>query len=234
VTDFLLELSDVSKNYQALRPLRIERLAVSAGELIAILGLDRPAAEVFVNLVTGAALPDRGDIQVFGRSTTEIRNSADWLATVDRFGIVSPRAVLLDQLTVGQNLAIPFSLEIDPTPEPVAMKARGLAREVGLHEDLWTHHVAGVDQGTRLRIRLARALALDPAIALLEHPTAELDATDAAVVLGRDCRAILERRGLAALTLTADPNFADAVATRVLTHDAASGRLAERRRGWFR
>jgi ABC-type polar amino acid transport system ATPase subunit len=234
VSDFLLELSNVSKDYQALRPLRIERLAVSGGEQIAIVGLDRPAAEVFVNLVTGAALPDRGDIQVFGRSTTEIRNSADWLATVDRFGIVSPRAVLLDQLTVGQNLAIPFSLDIDPTPEPVAMKARALAREVGLHEDLWTRPVAGVDQAARLRIRLGRALALDPVIALLEHPTAELDPADAAAALARDCRAILERRGLAAVTLTADPKFAEAVAARVLTLDAASGRLAERRRGWFR
>ena len=161
-------------------------------------------------------------------------NSADGLATVDRFGIGSPGAVLLDQLTVGQNLAIPFSLEIDPTPEPVATKARALAREVGLRDDLWTQQVADVDQAARLRIRLARALALEPAIALLEHPSAELVAADDALVLGRDCRAILERRGLAAVTLTADRRFADAVATRVLTLDPASGRLAERRRGWFR
>jgi len=38
----------------------------------------------------------------------------DWLAAVDRFGIVSERAVLLDVLSVVQNLAVPFTLEIEP------------------------------------------------------------------------------------------------------------------------
>jgi predicted ABC-type transport system involved in lysophospholipase L1 biosynthesis ATPase subunit len=233
VTGFLLELSDVSKDYHGLRPLRIERLALSAGDQIAIIGLDRPAAEIFINLVTGATLPDRGDIRAFGRSTTAIQDSADWLATVDRFAIVSPRAVLLDQLSVGQNLAIPYSLDIEPLPEAVASRARALSSEVGLDEALWTRQVAEVDRAGRLRIRLGRALALDPDIAVLEHPTADLDAADIAAV-GRDFRAIIERRGLAALTLTADRAFADAIAPHVLTLDPATGRLTERRRGWFR
>jgi hypothetical protein len=67
-------------------------------------GLDQVAAEVFTNLVTGAILPETGDIRVFGRPTSAIADSDDWLATVDRFGIVSERAVLLDQLSVLQNL----------------------------------------------------------------------------------------------------------------------------------
>ena len=234
MSDFLLELSEVSKNYQALRPLRIERLTISTGEQVAIVGLDRPAAEMFVNLMTGATLPDRGEIRAFGRSTADIRDSADWLATVDRFGIVSARAVLLEQLSVEQNLAIPFSLEIDPLTEPVAMKARALAKEAGLDEKLWSRPVGDVDLATRARIRLARALALDPAIALLEHPTAELEDAGGALALGRDCRAILERRAVAGLSLTADRSFAGAVASRVLTLDAATGRLTEAKRGWFR
>ncbi len=81
-------------------------------------------------------------------------------------------------------------------------------------------------------MRLARALALDPAIVILEHPTARVARGEVAA-LGRAIRAILERRGTAAVTLTADPEFAAAVAPRVLTLDAATGRLAEGRQGWF-
>ena len=108
----VVELSGVSKDYHGLRPLRIETLALAPGEPAALLGLDEPMAETFVNLVTGATLPDRGEVNVFGRPTSSIDDSADWLGVVDRFGIVSARAVLLDALSVIQNLSVPFTLEL--------------------------------------------------------------------------------------------------------------------------
>ena len=80
-------------------------------------------AETFVNLVTGATLPDRGEVRVFGRPTSSIDDSADWLSVVDRFGIVSERAVLLDALSVIQNLSIPFTLDIEPPPDDVRERA---------------------------------------------------------------------------------------------------------------
>src|SRR5205085_10561960 len=135
-------------------------------------GLDEAAAEVFVNLVTGATLPDRGVVKLFGRLTTAIGDSADWLALVDRFGIVSRRAVLLDPLSVIQNLALPFTLEIEPPPDDIRARAEALAREVGLAEPSWSRRVGELDAVERARVRLARALALDPAALLLEHVSA--------------------------------------------------------------
>jgi ABC-type transporter Mla maintaining outer membrane lipid asymmetry ATPase subunit MlaF len=224
----VLELSDVSKDYRGLRPLRIARLEIGAGASVAIVGLDQTAAEVFVNLVTGATLADRGEVKLFGRPTSAIADSADWLAVVDRFGIVSQRAVLLDPLTVTQNLAMPFTLEIEPPPPDIADRARALAREVGLPESTWDRPVGELDAGARGRVRLGRALALDPAIVLLEHPTAEMP-PDAAKPYGREIRAVAARRRAALLALTADRAFARAVADRVLAHDAATGALNERR-----
>lgn len=228
----VLELTDVSREYRGLRPLRIERLAVGAGEHVAILGLDQVTAEVFVNLVTGATVPDRGEVKIFGRPTSEIADSADWLALVDRFGIVSERAVLLDGLSVIQNLSIPFSLEIEPPRDEVRVRAEALAREAELPEAAWGRPLGELDHTARMRVRLGRALALDPAILLLEHPTAEVPRAEAAP-MGRHMRAIAARRGFAIVAATADEVFAGAVATRVLTLDAATGRLAEKR-GWFR
>jgi ABC-type transporter Mla maintaining outer membrane lipid asymmetry ATPase subunit MlaF len=232
VTAPLLELEGVSKDYRGLRPLRVERLAVRPAERVALLGFDRPMAEVFVNLATGTTLPDRGEVRVFGRPTSAIVESTEWLALVDRFGIVSERAVLLDSFTVRQNLAVPFTLDIEPPPPDVADLAAGLAREVGLPEGDWSKSVASVDPGARIRVRLGRALALDPSLVLLEHASAGLPETDAAA-LAACLRQICERRGAAMVALTADRAFARASADRLLTLDAATGRLSDARRRWF-
>jgi len=223
----ILELSGVSKDYRGLRPLRIASLAVRSGEHIAILGLDQITAEVFVNLITGATLPDHGEVRLFGRSTTAITDSADWLAVVDRFGIVSRRAVLLDSLTVVQNLAMPFTLEIEPPPEDIRRRVVALARRVGLSDASLDRPVAELGPSGHARLRLGRALALDPAVVILEHATAEVPREDVAAlaVMCRDVAA-------ATIALTADAEFADAVADRCLRLDAASGRLAGRS-GWF-
>jgi ABC-type lipoprotein export system ATPase subunit len=143
---------------------------------------------------------------------------------------VSERAVLLAQLTVMQNLVLPFSLEIDHPGDEVRMRATALAELVGLAASL-ERPIHELDGDGRLRLRLGRALALDPAVLLLEHPTADVERSHVAA-LGADLRRIAGPRS--ALLLTADPEFAEAAGARVLTLDAASGRLGERAGGWFR
>jgi ABC-type transporter Mla maintaining outer membrane lipid asymmetry ATPase subunit MlaF len=220
----ILELSDVSKDYRGLRPLRIASLKLGAGERVAILGLDQVSAEVFVNLVTGATLPDRGDVRLFGRSTSAISDSDDWLSVVDRFGIVSPRAVLLDALTVIQNLVMPFTLEVDPVPAAERQRAMALAEEVGLPDVVHDRPVGELDACGRLRVRLGRALALNPAIVVFEHPTAELSQADVSAVASQ-CRDVAVARNIATISLTADRDFGETVASRVLTLQPATGRL---------
>jgi len=232
LTPAVLEFTGISKDYRGLRPLRIAELRVAAGEQVAILGFDQTAAEVFINLATGATLPDAGQVSVLGRPTSAISDGADWLATVDRFGVVSARAVLLDRLTVIQNLAMPFTLDVDPPPDDVRARAETLAREVGLPESSWTKPIAALDATAALRVRFGRALALDPAVLLLEHVSASVGRDDVAG-LGAEMRAVAARRGAALVAATADEAFARAMAARVLTLEPATGRLKERRLRWF-
>jgi predicted ABC-type transport system involved in lysophospholipase L1 biosynthesis ATPase subunit len=228
----VLELAGISHDYRALRPLRIAELRVGAGERVAILGIDAAAAEVFVNLATGASLPDAGRVALFGRDTSAIGDSTDWLATVDRVGIVSDRAVLLEQLTVIQNLAMPFTLAIEPPSDDVRTRAAAIAQEVRLPEARWNRPVNELDTAGKVRVRLARAIALDPAILLLEHVSAAVERA-AVQQLGGDMAAVAAARGSALVALSADDVFARAAATRVLALQPATGALKEKRLGWF-
>jgi predicted ABC-type transport system involved in lysophospholipase L1 biosynthesis ATPase subunit len=226
----VLEITRVTKDYRGLRPLRIQQLRVAAGERVALLGFDQVTAELFVNLVTGATLPDSGEVRVFGRPTAGISDSADWLRLVDRFGIVSARAVLLGSLTSLQNLAMPFTLNVEPLEEGVRSQAEALARDVALPPSLWDVPAGGLSGDEQMRIRLGRALALGPDLLLLEHVSANLDSSQARA-LATAIGDVVTRRSLSLVAIAADESFARAVAPRVLKWAPATGRLAEP--GWL-
>jgi ABC-type lipoprotein export system ATPase subunit len=233
VAGAVLEISRVSKNYQALRPLRIAALAVAAGERVSIGGIDAAGAELLLNLVTGGALPDEGVVRVFGRSTAEIATGDEWLASLDRFGIVSDRAVLLEEATLEQNLAMPFTLDIEPVPPDVAARVGRLAVECGIEAAAWlARRAADLPPAVRARAHLARAVALEPALLVLEHPTARLP-EEARGAFAADIARLAASRRLAALVLTNDDPFARVVAPRNLRLDPATGQLQPLRRKWF-
>jgi ABC-type transporter Mla maintaining outer membrane lipid asymmetry ATPase subunit MlaF len=233
VSDVVLDIRGVRKDYRGLRPLRIERLTLAKGQSLALLGFDAITAEVLVNLITGATVPDTGEIALFGQLTTAITDGDAWLASLDRVGILSERAVLLDQMTVVQNLAVPHTLQLNPVPPEVGAIVSHLAMEVGIAAADFERPVGEVGSGIRARVRLGRALALDPGLLVAEHPNATIE-VEAAPAFASDVRRICEQRGCAALTFTADSEFASAVASQVLTLRAASGELQPIASGWRR
>jgi len=226
-----LEFTAVVKAYGGLRPLRIASLRLDAGERLALLGFDQPMAEVFINLATGATLPDAGEVAQFGRPTSLIADGAEWLVAVDRFGIVAARAVLLEQLTVVQNLAMPFTLDIEPPPDAERSRAEALAREVGLPDAAWAAPLGDLDAAAAMRVRLGRAIAHGPEILLLEHASAAID-RGGVREFGAIVRAVAERRSIAVVSVGADEAFARALGGRVAALEPATGHLKPRRR-WF-
>ena len=221
--DVLVRLRGISKDYRSLRPLRIAELDVTHGRSLALVGFDQMMAEVFVDLITGAVLPDSGEIVAFGQSTSAIPDPDGWLAMLDQFGLLTDRAVLVEQFTVEQNLALPLSVAVEEMSPDVRAQVGELANEVGLTNDL--RRQAGVlAPGARARIRLGRAIALAPKVLVAEHPNATLSPEDAAT-LAADIHRIVERRGIASIVLTADQSFARAVAKEVLVLEPATGML---------
>jgi ABC-type transporter Mla maintaining outer membrane lipid asymmetry ATPase subunit MlaF len=231
--EILVQLRGVTKDYHSLRPLRIAELVVPPGRSLALLGFDQLMAEVLVDLITGAILPDSGEVVAFGKPTSSIGGPDAWLTTLDLFGLLTDRAVLVEQFTVEQNLALPLSISVEEMAADVRARVWELAHEVGLANDL--QRQAGVlPPGQRARIRLGRALALAPKVLIAEHPNATLPSEDASA-FAADIARIVEARGIASVIVTADHEFARAVAREVLTLEPATGVLkpASGWRRWF-
>jgi ABC-type transporter Mla maintaining outer membrane lipid asymmetry ATPase subunit MlaF len=214
--------------------LRLESLILVEGERVAVLGIDSAAAEVLVNLVTGAALPEEGTVRVLGHDTTEISSGDQWLASLDRFGIVSPRAVLIESATVEQNLAMPFTLRIDAIPADVTARVAAMAEECGIQTagERLKQVIGDASPGVRVRVHLARAVALDPSLLLLEHPSAGLPEARRAA-FADDVVRVVEGRRVTTLAITQDRLFAARVAQRTFELQPASGALRPVRKGWF-
>ena len=228
----LVEIQHVVKAYQSLRPLRIRELSISQADKLVLRGFDAGAAEMFVHLVTGAALPDEGHVRVAGRDTAEIATDTEWLKSLDRFGIVTHRAVLLDGLSVAANLALPLTVSIDPMPDDVRMRVERLAKDIGFEEAVLARPVAELGEESRLRLHLARAVANGPEMLMLEHPTGRLTEPGASARVGEILKNLSADHGFGWIALTEDEGFATAAAGTVLELNPATGEVATPKRGW--
>lgn len=231
-TRVAIDLDGLVKDYRGLRPLRVSQLTIHAGQRVALSGLDATAAEVLVNLVNGAILPDEGQVRIFGERTNDIADETAWFASLDRFGLVTMRAVLLEGSTVRQNLALPFTIDIDTLDAETVRRTESLAAEVGLPRNMVDAPLGPLSTDWRMRVHLAKALAPEPQVLLLEHATAQMS-RDAVPGFADVVREIATRRKLTVLAITEDPALADVVATAHFRVQGGTGALVNAR-GWRR
>ena len=231
----VVEIHGLVKNYQAMRPLRLATFELRQGEMVAVAGIDKGGAELLVNLINGAILPDEGEVRIFGRPTTSIADETEWFATLDRLGIVTERAVLLDGATVEQNLALPFTLELDAIPEDIRSRTASLGERLGLDTATLAQPAAAAGSATRMRIHLGRAIAHDPDVLLLEHPSVSL-ARDEVPAFARTLVDVSQGRPApsAVLLLTEDAELVRAAGARYYRLQPATGALVatDRQSGW--
>jgi predicted ABC-type transport system involved in lysophospholipase L1 biosynthesis ATPase subunit len=220
----LIHIVDVTRGYGGSRPLKLAELAVAPTDRVVLSGFDAGAAEAFVNLVTGAALPESGQVRIDGRPTSAIATDTEWLSSLDRFGLVTERAVLLEPLSVAANLALPMTLTIDPMSDETRRQVERLAADVALTPRDLEASVSSLPPARRAALHLARAIATSPAMVILEHPTARLDQRDDSVRFGALLGSLAARRGFGFVALSEDSAFAKATGARQLRLDP-KGRL---------
>jgi ABC-type transporter Mla maintaining outer membrane lipid asymmetry ATPase subunit MlaF len=232
----IIEIRGVEKALGESFPLRITDFTLREHERVVLSGLPGVMGEALMNMIIGATLPDEGDVIVFGTNTRDIRTDTEWLKSLDRFGLVSNRAVLLDQSTVAQNLALPVTLAIDPMAPDVRAAVEAVATEVGVplgRLDQPMGPVTDADPIERVRIHLARALANRPEVLLLEHPTRGFGPGSSA--FGAQLRSIADARKLSLIAVSDDDVFARETGARRyrVERDGAVVPAGAGLRGWL-
>jgi ribose transport system ATP-binding protein len=163
-TDLLLEATSVSKTYGAVVALRSASLAVRPGEVHALMGANGAGKSTLVKILTGAVQPDGGTITVQGK-----RWVARSPAEARRGGIVS----VYQEPALIPDLDIRSNLRLTETPlEPF----RHWVAELGLTELDLSDLVRQVPLATLRIIDLARAMAIEPDVLMLDEMTAALPA----------------------------------------------------------
>jgi len=212
-----LELRGVSKTYGSgsdrTPVLRDLHLAIDRGEFVAIVGYSGAGKTTLLNLIAGLAHPDSGTVTL---NDLEITGPGP-----DR-GIVFQNYSLLPWLTVYENLR----LAIDQVfPNWAESKKRQHAER---HIDLVNlgpardRRPAELSGGMRQRVSVARALAIDPQILLLDEPLSALDALTRATLQDEISRIWQETRKTVVL-ITNDPDEGLYLADRVIPLTAGPG-----------
>ena len=140
-------------------------LQVAAGEFVCLLGPSGCGKSTLLNAIAGFLAPSAGEILVGGRAVTG--------PGPDR-GMVFQEYALFPWMTVADNIAFGLAVKKLPRPEIAARVDQLLARFELLHfRDRFPKDLSG---GMRQRVAIARVLALDPPILLMDEPFAALDA----------------------------------------------------------
>ncbi len=218
-----LQLLDLYKIYKEgaveTVALRGAKLAVNAGEFIAITGRSGSGKSTLMNLIGGLALPSAGRVVIDGADIAKMSEAERAAFRRQHIGIVYQMDNLIPFLTALENVALP--LELAGQKNPLA-RARNLLAEVGLAERL--HHKPDMlSGGEQQRAAIALALANEPALLLADELTGELDSGSAEKMMAL-LQQINSDRHLTLIVVTHNRAVAAFAQRQVRIHD---GQLSE-------
>jgi osmoprotectant transport system ATP-binding protein len=185
-------------------------LGVEAGEVVALVGRSGAGKTTLLRLVNRLALPQSGRVLVGGRDTREW----DPIRLRRSIGYVIQDVGLFPHMTVADNIGVVPRLE-GWEPERIHARTAELLDLLGLswqtHASRWPDELSG---GQRQRVGVARALAADPAVLLMDEPFGALDPVTRAE-LQREFRGIQSRLRKTVIIVTHDMLEALSLAHRV-------------------
>jgi thiamine transport system ATP-binding protein len=189
-------------------------MAVDLGEVVAVLGPSGSGKSTLLRVIAGITVPAAGTVTLGGRDITNVPTHQRGV------GMVFQDNQLFPHLTVGDNVA--FGLKLAGTPTAVRRAAADdwLAR-VGL-DGFGSRDVGALSGGEAKRVALARTLAAEPTVVLLDEPLTGLD-RELHDRLANDVAELLTDLAITAILVTHDPDEAATIAVRSLHMDDING-----------
>lgn len=156
-----IRVDGLRKHYGSVRAVDGVTLAIAPGEVVALLGPNGAGKSTLVDMVLGLTVPDEGEVLVFGRPPAQA-------VAEGAIGAMLQSGALLDDATVGETVGMVASLHRRPMPVVEALRRAGV-------EDLAKRRCTRLSGGQKQRVRYAVALVSDPALLVLDEPTAAMD-----------------------------------------------------------
>jgi sulfate transport system ATP-binding protein len=215
-----IEIRNVSKQFGDFHALRNVSLDIDSGELIALLGPSGCGKTTLLRIIAGLETADSGSILFAGEDTTDVH------VRERQVGFVFQHYALFRHMTVFENVA--FGLRVKPRgqrPSEAQIKAK-VHELLGLVQLDWLadRFPSQLSGGQRQRIALARALAVEPKVLLLDEPFGALDAK-VRKELRRWLRRLHDELHVTSIFVTHDQEEALEVADRVVLMNA--GRIEQ-------
>src|SRR4051812_26743577 len=171
MSETVISFRDASFSIGSRPILRGVSLDVAAGETLALLGRSGAGKTTALRMVNGLVLPSSGEVIVNGKATT----AWDSVRLKRGIGYVIQESGLFPHYTVAQNIGLVPRLEQWPQ-DRIDARVRELLDRVGLHDPSFGgRYPRELSGGQRQRVGVARALAADPSILLLDEPFGALD-----------------------------------------------------------
>ena len=209
----VIAVEGLHKSFGSQKVLNGISLAVSRSETLAVLGRSGTGKSVLLRLTIGLEKPDSGSVRIHGQDITGL--SLDQMGEIrKKMGFLFQHAALYDSLTIGQNVAFPLQHHRrDMSKSEQDDRVKQLLAEVGLegHLEKMPSEISG---GMQKRVGLARALALQPDILLLDEPTAGLDPISSGEIDDLVLK-LQEEHHMASIVVTHDLHSAKTVADRL-------------------
>jgi phospholipid/cholesterol/gamma-HCH transport system ATP-binding protein len=213
----VIEVENLHKAFGAQNVLNGISLSVSRGETLAVLGRSGTGKSVLLRILIGLVKPDSGSVRIQGQDIAGL--SLDGLSTIRmKMGFLFQHAALYDSLTVRENVAFPLvHHRRDLSNAERKERVTHLLAEVGMEGSL-EKMPSDISGGMQKRVGLARALALEPEILLLDEPTAGLDPISSGEINELILKLQRERQ-MASIVVTHDMHSARTISNRLALLD---------------
>ena len=166
----MIEFRDVSYNVNGIQVLSGLNLRVAHGEILVLLGRSGSGKTTTLKLVNRLVTPSSGQVLVNGAPNDEV----DVIRLRRGIGYVIQEAGLFPHFTVERNVGLVPKIEGWPE-DRIRARVQEMLQVVGLGADLASRYPHQLSGGQRQRVGVARALAVDPAILLMDEPFGALD-----------------------------------------------------------